>query len=141
MGRVLVDCFKAPTGYDLSCCCRMHFCVGQRHLLGILSCHTNMVPHYALCAWRSWEADKLDRPDAICRECRPVEYSVCRTYKAKTDSRAAGFVPEQWSSGAVAVCVSCPLQSLCICPSRLLMDRELETHEGIEMCKHEDHIS
>ena len=150
MGRVSVDCLKAPTGYDLSCCCTMPYW-GQQRLLGIVSCHTNLAPHYALSAWRSWEADKFDRPDTICRECRPVEYSVCRTYKAKTDSRAAtscnariwlqtilcrtsiraqrrmggkaqgragavdeevGLVPEQWSSGAVAVCVSCPLKSV-----------------------------
>ena len=52
-----------------------------------------------------------------------------------------GSVPEQLSSGAVAVCVFGSLQSLCICPSRLLIGRELETHEGIEKCKHEDPIS
>ena len=89
MGRVLVDCLKAPTGYDISCCYTIFDFLGQQHWLGIVSCHTNFVPHYALSAWRSWEADKFERPDAICRECRPVEYSVCRTYKAKTDSRAA----------------------------------------------------
>ena len=31
-GRILVDCLKAPTGYDLSCCCRMHFLHGTETL-------------------------------------------------------------------------------------------------------------
>ena len=48
--------------------------------------------------------------------------------------RSSGAV-EQWQFASLV------LSSLCICPSRLLIDRELETHEGIEKCKHEDPIS
>ena len=61
--------------------------------------------------------------------------------RAEAVDEEVGSVPEQLNSGAAAARVSGPFQSLCICPSRLLMDSELETHEGIEKCKHEDPIS